>query len=341
MLEEESMLEDMAIKSALPFIGAAILSTGFQRICAQEASRPTVRSEMLVSTAWLEQHLNERDLIVLYIGRDRTQFDSGHIPGSRFVRLDELVEQHKDSLNELPSVADLQATFESLGMAQRSRVVLTDDAGGVLAARAYFTLDYLGLGDQAALLDGGVKSWKAESRNMSKEEPPIARAEFNPHVRSDILVSTSQMRQLSLDAGSGASDYVLLDARPLAEYTGVVNSESISQAGHIAGSQSLYWKRLIRSDANPQLLDASDLRQQFEDAGARLGKPVVAYCRTGMQSSFTYFVAKYLGYRVSMYDGSVYEWVRADGNALVSSPPPPRAAATHQPKTSHQMKELP
>ena len=70
-----------------------------------------MHSEMLVSTSWLDQHLNDRNLIVLYIGRDRSQFDSGHIPGSRFVRLDELVEQHKDSLNELPSVADLQSIF--------------------------------------------------------------------------------------------------------------------------------------------------------------------------------------------------------------------------------------
>ena len=268
MPEKEAMLKDVTSKAALPLIGAAILSAAFQRICAQEHSRPTVRSEMLVSTAWLEQHLNDRDLIVLYIGRDRSQFDSGHIPGSRFVRLDELVEQHKDSLNELPSVADLQATFESLGVGERSRVVLTDDAGGVLAARAYFTLDYLGHGDQAALLDGGLKTWIAESRRTSKEEPPVARAEFSPHVHPDILVSTAQMRQLSLGASKGASDYVLLDARPVAEHTGVVNSESIPQAGHIAGSQSLYWKKLIRSDANPQLLDPEELQQQFDSSPA-------------------------------------------------------------------------
>ncbi len=39
-----------------------------------------------------------------------------------------------------------------------------------------------------------------------------------------------------------------------------------------------------------------------------------------MQSSFTYFVAKYLGYDAAMYDGSVYEWVHAAGNNLVVSP---------------------
>lgn len=329
MPEKEAMLKDVTNKTALALIGAAVLSPAFQRICAQERSRPTVRSEMLVSAAWLEQHLNDHDLIVLYIGRDRGQFDSGHIPGSRFVRLDELVEQYKDSLNELPPVANLQATFESLGVGDESRVVLTGDPGGVLAARAYFTFDYLGHGDRAALLDGGLETWTAESRKTSREEVHHPRAHFTPHVQPEILVSTAQMRELSLGVNKGVSGYVLLDARAVAEYTGIVNSEAVPKAGHIVGSRSLYWKKLIHSDANPHLLDPEQLQQQFMRAGAGPGKSVITYCRTGMQSSFTYFVAKYLGYRAAMYDGSVYEWVHAAGNELVTSPVPERANTDH------------
>jgi thiosulfate/3-mercaptopyruvate sulfurtransferase len=324
------MLKDVTNKAALALIGATVLGPALQRICAQKHSCSTVRSEMLVSTAWLEQHLNDRDLVVLYVGRDRGQFDSGHIPGSRFVRLDELVEQHKNSLNELPPVADLQATFESLGVGDQSRVVLAGDAGGVLAARAYFTLDYLGHGDQASLLDGGLERWIAESRKTSRSEIRPARAHITPHVQPEILVSTAQMRELNLGVKQGVADYVLLDARPVAEYTGMVHSEAVPEAGHIAGAQSLYWKKLIRSDANPQLLDAEQLQQQFARAGAGPGKSVITYCRTGMQSSFTYFVAKYLGYPAAMYDGSVYEWVHAADNELVTSPVPEPATTDHQ-----------
>lgn len=330
MSEKEEMLKDVTNKAALALIGAAILGPAFYRAYAQERSQPAVRSEMLVSTSWLEQHLNSGDLVVLYIGHDRQQFDSGHIPGSRFVRLDELVEQHKDSLNELPPVADLQATFESLGVGDQSHVVLTGDTGGVLAARAYFTLDYLGHGDHAALLDGGQETWIAESRRMSKDEATPVHAHFTPHVQPDTLVSTAHMRELSLGANKGVSDYVLLDARPETEYNGVVSSEAVPAAGHIAGSQSLYWKKLIHSAANPLLLDPKQLQQQFARAGAGPGKSVVTYCRTGMQSSFTYFVAKYLGYRAAMYDGSVYEWVHAANNELVTSPAPERVSTTHQ-----------
>lgn len=325
------MFKDVTSKAAFPLIGATILSPMAPSMCGRVLYRETVRSEMVVSTTWLENHLKDRDLIVLQVGRDRGQFDSGHIPGSRFVRLDELVEQRADSLNELPSIADLQETFAALGVGERSRVVLVDDMGGVLAARAYFTLDYLGRGDKAALLNGGLKAWIRESRSLSKEQPAVTRAEFTPRINRDVLVSTAGMRGLSQAASEGASAFVLLDARPMAEHTGLVYSESIPEAGHIAGSQSLYWKNLIRSDTDPQLLDVEELRRQFENAGATSGTSVITYCRTGMQSSFTYFVAKYLGYRAAMYDGSVYEWVRTPGNALVRSPAPDRAiTADHQ-----------
>jgi 3-mercaptopyruvate sulfurtransferase SseA len=58
------------------------------------------------------------------------------------------------------------------------------------------------------------------------------------------------------------------------------------------------------------------------------GQKVITYCRTGMQSSFTYFVAKYLGHAAAMYDGSIYEWV-SSGSDLVVSPARTRMSSTH------------
>lgn len=326
------MLRDLTSSAALPLLGAAILFPAFQPNPA-EKGRPGFPDRMLVSTAWLQEHLNDNDLVVIQIGRDRAQFEAGHIPGSRFLRLDDLVEQHVNSLNELPPVPELRETFESLGVAENSRVVLADDNGGVLAARAYFTLDYLGHGEQAALLDGGLTMWVAESRKLSNDQAPSARGQFSVHVNPDILVTTAQMGRLSVNAQKHVSNYVLLDARPPAEHLGLVNSEFVSQAGHIAGSQSLYWKKLIRSDSIPLLLDREKLARQFQSAGASSDKTVITYCRTGMQSSFTYFVARYLGYRAAMYDGSVYEWIRTAGNALVRSPRMDGAVTAHSYKS--------
>jgi 3-mercaptopyruvate sulfurtransferase SseA len=43
-----------------------------------------------------------------------------------------------------------------------------------------------------------------------------------------------------------------------------------------------------------------------DDRGVRT---VVTYCHSGMQASFDYFVARYVGYPdVRLYDGSAVEW---------------------------------
>ncbi len=306
--------------SFLAMIGAAILNLApHDGILSAQTN---VRSEMLVSTSWLQDHLGDSELVVLYIGRSRSAYDAGHIPGARFLPLDDLVEQHSGSLNDLPPVDTLQALFESLGVSDDTRVVLYGESGGLLAARAYFTLDYLGHGERVALLDGGMEKWAMESRPIERQQVHPRPAHFTPHVNADVLITTSQLHEMTDEAATASSpNYLLLDARPSREFDGTVASEAIPKAGHLPGAQSLYWKTLLRPEAAPSLLDRTELQQAFTHAGANPQKLIVTYCRTGMQSSFTYFVAKYLGYRVAMYDGSVYEWVNHAGYNLVVSPP--------------------
>jgi thiosulfate/3-mercaptopyruvate sulfurtransferase len=110
---------------------------------------------------------------------------------------------------------------------------------------------------------------------------------------------------------SSSSKAALIDARPLAEYSGERLSENVEQAGHIPNAHSLFWKELLSDDEIPQLRPEKELRRLFENAGAQPDREVITYCRTGMQSSFDYFIAKYLGYSARMYTGSFYEWSRA------------------------------
>ncbi len=97
------------------------------------------------------------------------------------------------------------------------------------------------------------------------------------------------------------------------------NPEFLS-AGHIPGAACLYWMNLLESAANSVLKPEAELRRIFETLGAarnaHTGARVVTYCRTGMQSSMDYFVAKYLGYEAAMYPASFYEWGRSDAPVL-------------------------
>jgi len=266
------------------------------------ASADSVRSEMLVSTDWLARHLNDPKLVVLCVAANPDFYSRGHIPGARLISLGDLVTTRDGIPNELPPVEKLQEAFANAGVKNNTRIVLYSERQGLFAARAYFTLDYLRLADRAALLDGGIEKWRAEKRPESTDVPKITAQPLKIQVRPEVLVNAQAVEK-------ALNQRALIDARPRDEFTGEKLSEDVSQAGHIPGASSLYWMNNLVSKENPVLLPPDELRKLYAQAGAKRSA-VITYCRTGMQSSFDYFVAKYLGYRVSMYDGSFFEWSR-------------------------------
>src|SRR5215470_67377 len=184
-----------------------------------EASQPRVRSEMLVSTDWIAKHINDREDFVIHVAADRKHYDDGHLPGARFLSSKEILTTRSGVANELPAVADLRKTFEQLGVGDTGRIVIYGENSGLLAARVYFTLDYLGHGDRAALLDGGIEKWKAEKRTVETQPVKTEPAKFTPHPRPQIVAEFDAMRDLSRIAANDADAKVsIIDARPEEQY---------------------------------------------------------------------------------------------------------------------------
>ena len=284
----------------------------------QKEKAPSVRSEMIVSTVWLAAHLNDPKVVILHVARARAHYDEGHIPGARFAGWDEITATRDGVPNELAPVADLQKLFARLGVGDDARIVLYGDSSGLSAARAYFTLDYLGHGERAALLDGGLEKWRAERRAVSTDLVEPKMAPFTPRVRASAIVDHDVVRDLSWTATKLASpSVVLIDARPVEEYEGTKPGEGVPRGGHIPGAANVFWMQNVVSKENPALRSVAELRKVYEEAGALRGRTVVTYCRTGGQASHAYFTLKYLGYDVVMYDGSFFEWSNTEGAPVV------------------------
>lgn len=276
--------------------------------------QPRVRSEMLVSTDWLAKRLNDRDVFVIHVAAERKYFDDGHIPGARFLSSKEILTTRNGVANELPAVADLQKIFEQLGVGDTGRIVIYGENSGLLAARVYFTLDYLGHGDRAALLDGGIEKWKAEKLPVETQTVKTEPARFTPRPRPQIVAELDAMRDLSrVVANAAGANVAIVDARPEEQYVG----DQTQRGGHIPGAVNIYWLTHLLSRENPTMKPPSELSRIYEAAGLKAGQKAVTYCNTGMQASHAYFTLKYLGYDVMMYDGSFSEWSSAEGAQVV------------------------
>lgn len=278
-----------------------------------------VRRNLLVSTDWLASHLNDPKLIVLHVTRTPKTYQDGHIPGARLLAWDRFTTTRDGVPVELPPVTDLVERLESLGVSDDTRVVLYGDNLGLTAARAWFTLDYLGHGEHAALLDGGLEKWRAESRPLSQQTPSPARGRLTARPRPASVADLDRVRAVAAGASQTA---VLLDTREPPEYLGEKPSADPARRGHIPGAVNLPWTAALASRENPVLRPADELRRMFAAAGAQPGRTLIPYCASGVRASLIYFLARYLGYEAALYDGSVSEWNRAEGAPLILGPSP-------------------
>jgi thiosulfate/3-mercaptopyruvate sulfurtransferase len=294
-------------KPLLLLFSAVIVSTlpGCLVSMPETNEMPEWNEELLVTTAQLARRLNDSRTVVVHVGRDRATYDAGHIPGARFLPLSSLVTEVNGVPNELPAPEQLEAAFEGVGVGDGTRVVLYGDLAGLAAARAFFTLDYLGKID-AALLDGGLEQWRAENRPVETAAPEARQGSLTVRLRTDVLVDADY---IAANLGND-STLVLVDARPPAEYSGETPGDGITRPGHIPGAHSMFWRTALVSDTDLRLRSPQVLAAAYTLADAAQRDTVIVYCRTGVQASHAYFVARYLKRPVRMYDGSFIDWSR-------------------------------
>jgi len=297
--------------AALPalLLAAALIGCGRgreDRRTATDDAAGMVGAGILRSADSLAAELATGRVVVLHVARSRAEYDSAHVPGARYLPLAELVTERDGLPNELPAVAALDSVFTSVGVTDDAPVVLYGEP--LAAARAFFTLDVLGHGDHAAVLDGGLAAWRAAGHAVTDAVPADTTAAadaFTPRYAAERLVDADWVA-----AHAERPGYALIDARPPEEFSGERPGDGVVRPGHIPGARNLFWKRALVADSLPRLEDVDSLRALLSAAGVEPGDTVVTYCRTGVQASHAYFVARYLGFPVRMYDGSYLDWIR-------------------------------
>ncbi len=272
---------------------------------AHPAPAQTPHPEYVVQTAWLAEHLQLPDVVILHVGRSDDRYRAGHIPGALFLPLSAVAATVGGVANEFPAPEQLAATFRDLGIGDSARIVIYGDDPGLFAARTWAALDLLGRSARAAILDGGLARWTAEHRALETTARTPRPQPFASRWSADRLVPAAWVR-----AHLGDSAVLLVDARPPEQYAGV---ETDARSGHLPGARNLYWMNNIVSADDPVLRPMRVLHGElWKSLGADAPpvRTVVTYCRTGLQASYDYFVARYIGYPdVRLYDGSMSEWV--------------------------------
>ena len=261
----------------------------------------------LVSTEWLAANLGQPDLVAvdssLFMpssGRDaRAEFLAAHIPGARFLDVEELSDKSHPAPHMLPSAEDFGQAMEALGVNRDDRIIVYDNSPIRTAARGWFMLRHFGA-ERVAILNGGLQKWSAEGRPTESGEPASRPARFEAAERAGEVVSQDDIRA-GLDAA-------LIDARGKARFEGSEPDPRPGvSAGHIPGARNLPFAALYKDDGT--LRSRDEIAQTFAVAGADPHAPFVATCGSGVTANSLIFAAHLLGNRaMRLYDGSWSEW---------------------------------
>ncbi|HEY0214568.1 MAG TPA: 3-mercaptopyruvate sulfurtransferase [Paenirhodobacter sp.] len=264
----------------------------------------------LVSTAWLETHLQDPDLRILDAswfmpGSDKdakAAFRQAHIPGARFFDIDEI----SDTRSTLPHMAPPPEKFISrlraMGVGDGQPVVIYDQSGIFSAPRAWWTFRLMGKTD-VAILDGGLPKWLAEGRPVDDLPPIIKDRHMTVQRQANLVQDVTHVAR-----ASKLGDHEIVDARAHARFTGSVPEPRPGlRSGHIPGAKNLPFGEVLNPDGT--MKSPQDIRTAFESAGVDLTKPVITSCGSGITASILAFALEHAGHHDwSVYDGSWAEW---------------------------------
>ena len=270
---------------------------------------------LLVDAEWLAPRLNDRHLVVLHVG-GRAGYDKAHIAGARQITEEDVSRPHDmanmkpgELMLELPQPDVLRARLMTLGISDDSVIVVYAGPDAVLqsATRIVFTLDYLGLGGQTSLLDGGWAAWQAAGKAATDAAPHVTPGTLRVRPVNAIVADAAMVQSMS-----NRADVKVVDARAPVFYTGAEPTFN-GKRGHIPHAINIPFSAI--SD-NAGRINRPDLKRLFFAAGVKTGDTVVAYCHVGQQATAVVFAARLLGYRVLLYDGAFQDWTTNNRGGL-------------------------
>jgi thiosulfate/3-mercaptopyruvate sulfurtransferase len=232
-------------------------------------------------------------------------FEEAHIPGADFLDLQgEFSDRNTRLRFMMPATAQLEEAFGRHGIGKGTRVVLYSIGSMMWATRFWWMLRSLGF-DDAAVLDGGLDKWKAESRPVeSGPATGYPATPFKATPRPGWFVDKA-----GVSAALGDRGTVIVNALGPQFHQGLEPSR-YGRPGRIPGSVNVPAAQLVDAERK-DFLPLTDAASKFEGQGISKDKRVVCYCGGGISATIDLFLLHQLGYdNLVLYDGSMGEWAK-------------------------------
>lgn len=267
----------------------------------------------LVTTDWFSDNLDAVKIIdaswrMPGAGAARDDYDRRHIPGAVFFDIDAVADRSTDLPHMLPSPDAFASAVGAMGISTNDAVVVYDDQGIFSAPRVWWTFRAMGH-EAVAVLDGGLKKWRAEGRDVTDAAPAIQAAKYEATLQPDLVRDAGDVRTVIT---TGAPQ--IIDARSADRFLGQASEPRAGLiSGAMPGAKNTPFDLLIKENGTLKAPDA--LREIFTTAGVNLDAPAITTCGSGVTAAVLALALESLGHKDwSLYDGSWAEWGKEEND---------------------------
>ena len=262
----------------------------------------------IVSSLWLQENLNNPDLIILDASQitnqagKKSEFENVKIKGARHFDLkNTFSDANSEFPNTLPSQEDFEKEARKLGIKNSSIIVIYDNLGIYTSPRVWWMFKAMGH-VAVAILDGGLPDWIEQGfETEQKSNVTIESGNFEANFQPDLVVDYSFVLSNIKKENS-----LLIDARSAGRFNDTEpDPRKGLKSGHIENSINIPFESVLE---NGKFKPIAALNAVFEVLQNE-NRPLVFSCGSGITACIVMLAAEMvLHNKKAVYDGSWTEW---------------------------------
>lgn len=244
-------------------------------------------------------------------GKDaRLKYNTKHLEGAIFVDLNTQLAEIKNNLSiggrhPFPKIEDFAKTLSSLGISEKSHVIVYDDKNGAnAAARFWWMLKSIGH-NKVQVLNGGIQDAEKNNFPLSSKKVVINKADVYKVDHWKLKIAEIE----EVQRVSQSKNHLVIDVREAKRYTG--EHEPIDLiAGHIPGAINVPFAENL--DENGLFLSPKLLKQKYEKIVENIkSENIIVHCGSGVTACHSLLAMAYAELEIpKLYVGSWSEWSR-------------------------------
>lgn len=238
------------------------------------------------------------------------EFLNSHIPGAIYFNIDEVCDLNSNLPHTIPTKKQFEYNMQKLGIKNNSNIIIYSMDGIGTSPRAWWLFKLFNH-KNIAILNGGMKAWKAINGPITDHVTKITKSNYVSEINQDIVANYKDIKSLY-----NSDSHQIIDARSPGRFIGIEDEPRPGlQKGHIPNSINIPFNLFI--DDKGCLINKDKIIEILNENNFDFEKITISSCGSGVTACVLAFTLEFLGKKEwKVYDGSWSEWGHKDNKLI-------------------------